>query len=153
MTEHTNGLSEVLQRINALKRQSQVHDEHAMPVVDDSGHAGETGGIPRLTELYEGELPLAPVAMPASEPPVLNDFVESGEALPAVDIEPPPDLPPELTAEERSEALLAEMMPLIEAAARKAVLQELAAVEYSLTTLVEQEIVKSLKEKLKSGLS
>lgn len=45
--------------------------------------------------------------------------------------------------------LLAEMQPQIHAAARSAVAQELAAVEYSLTTLVEQEIVDQLREQLR----
>jgi hypothetical protein len=45
--------------------------------------------------------------------------------------------------------LLADMQPQIHAAARSAVAQELAAVEYSLTTLVEQEIVDQLREQLR----
>src|SRR3989344_6224597 len=100
--------------------------------------------IPQLTEVYEGE-PLSFISRPAGEFPILNELLADTEALPVVfsgqiDVQ----------QAEKIEALLAEMLPLIQAAVKKAVLQKLVNAEQPLCAKIEAEIMQTLRERLQS---
>lgn len=90
----------------------------------------ESSDIPVLTEVFDGEPTLF---AEASEIPVLNEIADL-EML----------APPMLNAD----ALLAEMMPVIQAAVRSAIKAELAGIESTLASKLEKELLEVLKQRL-----
>jgi hypothetical protein len=133
--EENHELMKVLNRINTLMGQP----EQQIPVSDEDD-------IPQLTELYEGE-PLAFVARSAEEFPPLQE-VESH-----IMADPELPVPTEIPQAEVVEALLAEMMPVIQGIIKNAVLQEMENSEEALCAKLEIEIMQSLRENLQSRLS
>ena len=134
LPEENNELAQVLNRINALMKHGEVQAESLAPAEN----------IPQLTEVYEGE-PLSFISRPAGEFPILNELLADTEALPVVfsgqiDVQ----------QAEKIEALLAEMLPLIQAAVKKAVLQKLVNAEQPLCAKIEAEIMQTLRERLQS---
>lgn len=122
--EDNQDLAQVLSRIDALMK----HGDAPAVVLDDA--------IPLLTEVYEGEpltftshTPKKAVAQP------LRDSTDVGSRLMAAGL---------------TEELLDEILPLIQAAVRKAVQQELANAEQTLTGKIEADLVESLRQRLKS---
>ncbi len=135
--EANHELAKVLSRINTLmgqaEKQSGAQAEDTFAEKD----------IPQLTDIYEGE-PLSFMARSADDFPLLNRAT-GGSAEAATHLEQPR---PEVV-----EALLAEMMPVIQAIIQKAVLQELENSERPLCARLEMEIMQSLRENLQSRLS
>ncbi|MEO8417781.1 MAG: hypothetical protein ABI475_03555 [Methylophilaceae bacterium] len=128
LPEENHELAQVLNRINALMKHDQPPAE--MPVLDEE--------IPLLTEIYEGE-PLT--FTPRNEEfPTLNQVANSSEDVPDA-------IPAELI-----EAVLAEMMPLIQVAVKKAVRQELENAEQSLGSQLEAYVIHAVRERLQSSL-
>lgn len=128
LPEENHELAQVLSRINALMKHGQPLVE--TPVFDEA--------IPLLTEVYEGE-PLV--------------FPPRNEEFPTLDqIANPTDDVPDAIPAELIEAVLSEMMPLIQAAVKEAVRQELENAEQLLGTKLEAEIVLAVRERLQSSL-
>jgi hypothetical protein len=130
--EANHELAKVLSRINILMGQAGKPAEDASAEKD----------IPQLTDVYVGE-PLSFMTRSADEFPLLNQA--TGDSLEAVTHLEQPS--PEVV-----EALLAEMMPVIQAIIQKAVLQELENSEQPLCDRLEMEIMQSLRENLQSRL-
>ena len=121
-------LAQVLSRINALMKHGQPLVE--TPVFDEA--------IPVLTEVYEGE-PL--VFTPRNEEfPTLSEVANPTENT-------PDPIPAELI-----EAVLSELMPMIQAAVKEAVRQELENAEQSLGAKLEAEVIRAVRERLQSSL-
>jgi len=139
-------LSEVLSRINALSRQSQAESRP-----EDS--------VPRLTEAYDGDLPLQFIKAESTSVPILENTVDV-----AMSEDPSPELS---TAEptvgqnerpasakltlEQQELMLQEMEPVIRDAVKRAILRELVVIEKALKTTLEQDVMDALKKRLESG--
>jgi hypothetical protein len=121
-------LAQVLSRINALMKHGQPSTE--TPVFDEA--------IPLLTEVYEGE--------PLIFPPRNEEFPTLSQVATPTDNESGP-IPAELI-----EAVLSELMPLIQAAVKKSVRQELENAEQSLATKLEAEVIHAVRERLQSTL-
>lgn len=141
--EHSNQLSEVISRINALTQQKNL--VHA-PVEDN---------IPRLTEAYDGNLPLQFIDAASSTLPTLDDVVnEAGEERHAA-LESPLEASEAQSQEaltaEQQQRLLDEMEPVIKAAVKRAILSELVVIEKALKTTIEQDIMDALKKRIESG--
>ena len=141
--EPSNQLSEVISRINALTQQSRFKQSPA------------EGIIPRLTEVYEGDLALDFIEA-ANPLPVLDDFVN---ATPRQEHEPlKPAGQPALNETNQSamtaaqqKRLLREMEPIIKAAVKKAVISELIVIEKALKTTLQQDMMEALKARIESG--
>jgi hypothetical protein len=126
-TESGNQLNEIITRINALSKQGPA--KTTLP---------ETSSIPRLTESYEGVAPLNFVSSSQHELPTLeNSFGQSSSNG-------------KLSAEQQTQ-LLNEMQPLIKAAVKKALLQEIVTIEKALKTTLERDIMDTLKQRIESG--
>lgn len=126
-TDSGNQLNEIITRINALTKQST---QKTTPL--------EAGNIPRLTETYQGNATLNFVSSGQHGLPTLEDSVnQNGSGG-------------KLTAGQQ-EQLLKDMQPLIKAAVKKALLQEIVAIEKALKTTLEQDIMESLKKRIESG--
>lgn len=126
-TESGNQLNEIITRINALSKQG--------PAKTTSPGASN---IPRLTEPYEGVAPLNFVSSSQHELPTLeNSFGQSSSNG-------------KLSAEQQTQ-LLNEMQPLIKAAVKKALLQEIVTIEKALKTTLERDIMDTLKQRIESG--
>lgn len=121
-------LAQVLNRINALMKHGQPPAE--MPVFDEA--------IPLLTEIYEGEL--LTFTSRNEDFPTLNQIASPGNDVPDA-------IPAELI-----ETVLSEMMPLIQAAVKKAVRQELENAEQSLGSQLEADVIHAVRERLQSSL-
>lgn len=121
-------LAQVLNRINALMKHGQPPAE--MPVFDEA--------IPLLTEIYEGEL--LTFTSRNEDFPTLNQIASPGNDVPDA-------IPAELI-----ETVLSEMMPLIQAAVKKAVRQELENAEQSLGSQLEADVLHAVRERLQSSL-
>lgn len=146
ITESGNRLSEVLSRINALSRQSQ-----AEPRYEDS--------VPRLTEAYDGDLPLQFIKAECASLPILENTVDvaiSDDPLPELSTAEPAvgqnegPAPAKLTVEQQ-ELMLQEMEPVIRDAVKRAILRELVVIEKALKTTLEQDVMDALKKRLESG--
>jgi len=144
--EPGNRLSEVLSRINALSRQSQAELRYE-------------GNVPRLTESYDGDLPLQFIKAESASLPILENTVdvaisedsspELSAAEPAVGQSEGP-APAKLTVEQQ-ELMLQEMEPVIRDAVKRAILRELVVIEKALKTTLEQDVMDALKKRLESG--
>ncbi len=134
LPEENNELAQVLNRINTLMKHGEVQAENSV----------QAENIPQLTEVYEGE-PLTFMSRPAGEFPILNELIADAEELPV-------GFSGQMEAQqvEKIEALLAEMLPLIQAEVKKTVLQELVNTEQPLCAKIEAEIMQTLRERLKS---
>jgi hypothetical protein len=120
-------LAQVLSRINALMKHDQPPAE--TPVFDEA--------IPVLTEVYEGE-PLV--------------FTPRNEEFPTLSQVANPTDSPDTILSELIEVVLSEMMPMIQAAVKEAVRQELENAEQSLGTKLEAEVIRAVRERLQSSL-
>lgn len=134
LPEENNELAQVLNRINTLMKHGEVQAESS----------DQAENIPQLTEAYEGE-PLTFISRPAGEFPILNELIADAEALSV-------GFSGQMEAQqaEKIEALLAEMLPLIQTAVKKAVLQKLVNAEQPLCAKIEAEIMQTLRERLQS---
>lgn len=144
--EPGNRLSEVLSRIDALSRQSQLQPSH-----EDV--------VPRLTESYDGHLPLQFIKTGSASLPIVEDMVNA-----AVQRKQTPELsiteqavgrsedstPVKLTAEQQ-EQMLRGMEPVIRDAVKRAILRELVVIEKVLKTTLERDVMDALKKRLESG--
>ena len=130
LPEDNHALTEVLNRINALMKHGEPSAE-APPVSDEA--------IPVLTEVYEGE-PLTFTSHAPQDFPTLDQVVSPVETI------------TELISVELVDALLAEMLPFIRVAVKKAVQQELENAEQSLGGKLEAELMQSLRERLQSRI-
>ena len=126
-TESGNQLNEIITRINALTKQSPAKTT-----------SPETSNIPRLTEPYEGVAPLNFVASSQHGLPTLENSIGQRSSN------------GKLSAEQQAQ-LLSEMQPLIKAAVKKALLQEIVTIEKALKTTLEQDIMDTLKKRIESG--
>lgn len=138
LPKENNELTQVLNRINTLMKHGEVQAESSV----------QAENIPQLTEVYEGE-PLTFISRPAGEFPILNKFVSNAVTDAEAVSEGGSDQTETLQAE-RMEALLAEMLPLIQTAVKKAVLQKLVNAEQPLCAKIEGEIMQTLRERLQS---
>lgn len=141
--EPSNQLSEVISRINALTQQSRFKQSPAEVI------------IPRLTEVYEGDLALEFIEA-ANPLPVLDDFVNGAPRQEHEPLKPAGQLAPNETNQSAMTAaqqkrLLREMEPLIKAAVKKAVLSELIVIEKALKTTLQQDMMEALKARIESG--
>jgi len=143
-TETGSYLSEVLNRIEALQQQNGIKETRQQPCV------------PRLTEVFEGAEPLNFIAADTENLPELDAL--GADALPLSDVpvalaeaqvEGAPDAP-SISAAQR-EALLKALKPVIRAAVKKAVLNELVVIEKVLKTTLEQDMLEALKKRIDSG--
>jgi len=143
-TETGSYLSEVLNRIEALQQQNEIKETRQQPCV------------PRLTEVFEGAEPLNFIAADTENLPELDAL--GADALPLSDVpvalaeaqvEGAPDAP-SISAAQR-EALLKALKPVIRAAVKKAVLNELVVIEKVLKTTLEQDMLEALKKRIDSG--
>jgi hypothetical protein len=143
-TETGSYLSEVLNRIEALQQQNEIKETRQQPCV------------PRLTEVFEGAEPLNFIAADTENLPELDAL--GADALPLSDVpvalaeaqvEGAPDTP-SISAAQR-EALLKALKPVIRAAVKKAVLNELVVIEKVLKTTLEQDMLEALKKRIDSG--
>lgn len=126
-TESANQLNEVINRINSLTKPAA-----SKPVLS------EPSNIPKLTEPYVGDSSL--------------EFAKAIESvLPRLQ-EPVNQQPfnTQLTATQK-EQLLNELQPLIKAAVKKAILQEIVVMEKALKTTLEQDIMNTLRQRIESG--
>lgn len=126
--EENPELARVLSRVNALMKHEETSSDGA------AGALPAEPEVPVLTEIYEGEpLTFAP---------------RSPEALGI-----PASMADEAAAAEEAgiEAILAELMPLIQAEVKKAVRQELVNTEKIVKHRLETEFIQTLLEKLRSG--
>lgn len=128
LPEENDELTQVLNRINALMK-------HGEP----SAEAPSDEAIPVLTDLYEGE-PLTFTSHVLQEFPTLDQVASPVEST------------VELIPGEMVDALLAEMLPFIRVAVKKAVQQELENAEQSLGSKLEAELIQSLRERLQSRI-
>jgi hypothetical protein len=126
-TESGNQLNEIITRINALTKQGPAKIT-----------SPEISKIPRLTEPYEGIVPLNFIASSQHQLPTLDNSIMQGSSN------------GKLTAEQQAQ-LLSDMQPLIKAAVKKALLQEIVALEKALKTTLEQDIMDTLKKRIESG--
>lgn len=126
-TESGSQLNEIISRINALSKQSR-----SAPVLK------ETGNIPRLTKTYEGDAPLNFASSSQHGLPTLEDSVNHGSTG------------AKLTASQQ-EQLLSDMQPIIKAAVKKALLNEIVALEKALKTTLEKDIMETLRKRIESG--
>ena len=126
-TESGNQLNEIINRINALTKQGPAKIT-----------SPETSSIPRLTESYEGVVPLNFVASGQHGLPTLENSIGQRSSN------------GKLSAEQQAQ-LLSEMQPLIKAAVKKALLQEIVTIEKVLKTTLEQDIMDTLKKRIESG--
>ena len=138
LPKENNELAQVLNRINTLMKHGEIQAESSVPTENP------TENIPQLTEVYEGE-PLTFVSPPAGELPILNELLADAEAL---SVEFSGQM--EVQQAEKIEALLVEMLPLIQIAVKKAVLQKLVNAEQPLCAKIEAEIMQTLRERLQS---
>jgi hypothetical protein len=153
--ETGNRLSEVLSRINALSRQSQIETSH-----EDSHHeASREDSVPRLTELYDGHLPLQFIKSGSLSLPILEDAVNAAvqeklapELSTAEQVTRPGEgtAPAKLTAEQQA-LILGEMEPVIRDAVKRAILRELVVIEKALKTTLEQDVMDALRKRLETG--
>lgn len=128
LPEENHELAQVLNRINALMKHGQPPAE--TPVSDEA--------IPLLTEVYEGE-PL--IFTPRNEEfPTLNEVANTADNAPGA-------IPAELI-----EAVLSEMIPLIQVAVKEAVRRELENAEQSLGGQLEAEVIHAIRARLQSTL-
>lgn len=127
--EENPELARVLSRVNALMQHDEVAEENAQAA--ESARPEEE--IPVLTEVYEGE-PLNLV------PHDLGEIVNSD--LPAADLSQ--------SREEKREAILQELLPLIRAEVKKAVRQELVNTEKIVNHRLETEFIQTVLDKLRT---
>jgi hypothetical protein len=149
--ESGNRLSEVLSRINALSRQSQAQPSH---------EASHEDSVPRLTESYDGHLPLQFIKAGSVSLPVLEDLVsdsvsedwspELSTVEPAISQSEDSASPIKLTAEQQ-EQMLREMEPVIRDAVKRAILRELVVIEKALKTTLERDVMDELRKRLETG--
>lgn len=125
-TEPGNQLNEIINRINALTKQGPAKT------------TSESSNIPRLTEAYEGIAPLNFVSSSQPELPTLENSIDLSNSN------------GKLSAEQQAQ-LLSEIQPLIKAAVKKAVLQEIVTIEKALKTTLEQDVMDTLKKRIESG--
>lgn len=137
VAEENHELAKVLSRINTLMGQAQ--EQPREPAAETSIEKD----IPQLTDLYEGE-PLSFMARSADDFPILNKA--TGDSVEVATHSDPPR--PEVV-----DALLTELMPIIQDIIQKAVVQELESSERPLCAKLEMEIMQSLRENLQSRLS
>ncbi|HEY8118376.1 MAG TPA: hypothetical protein VIE91_03990 [Methylophilaceae bacterium] len=122
--ENNQDLAQVLGRINALMK----HGDKSAPALDDE--------IPLLTEVYEGE----PLTFTSHRPkPASPDTTEIIEGLDS-----------KLSVTGPTHEMLNELLPLIQAAVRTAVQQELANAEQKLRSKIEVDVLESLRQRLRS---
>lgn len=153
--ESGNRLSEVLSRINALSRQSQAQPSH-----EASHEASHEDSVPRLTESYDGHLPLQFIKAGSVSLPVLEDLVsdsvsedwspELSTVEPAISQSEDSASPIKLTAEQQ-EQMLREMEPVIRDAVKRAILRELVVIEKALKTTLERDVMDELRKRLETG--
>ena len=135
-TESGN-LSEVLGRIEALKQR------HASHVTERQSE------VPRLTEAFDGDQSLQFIAVDSEQ---LSALVEGSVALSDEPVALPELTPDrEVMSTQQREALIKLMKPEIRAAVKKAVTSELAALEKSLKTALEQDMLDILNKRIESG--
>lgn len=140
--EPSNQLSEVINRINALTQQSRFK---SAPLQDS---------IPRLTETYEGGLPLEFIEAAGTHLPILDEVVNGAplqEHELAASVLTKQSTGPERLSAAQQERLLSEMKPVIKAAVKKAILGELVVIEKALKTTLEQDLLDALKKRIESG--
>ena len=153
--ESGNRLSEVLSRINALSRQSQAEPSHE----ELSHEASREDSVPRLTESYDGHLPLQFIKAGSASLPILEDLVsdsasedfspESSMAEQAIS-QSEDSAPVKLTTEQQ-EQMLREMEPVIRDAVKRAILRELVVIEKALKTTLEHDVMDELRKRLETG--
>ena len=116
--ENNQDLAQVLGRINALMK----HSDKSAQVMNDE--------IPLLTEVYEG----APLTFTSHRPKF---------ATPGIT-----ELDSKLSVTGLTQEMLNELLPLIQAAVRTAVQQELANAEKKLCSKIEADVLESLRQRL-----
>lgn len=138
--EPGNQLNEVINRINALTRQSRFKQAPAEV------------SIPRLTEVYEGGMTLKPVESTRSLP-ILDNLVDKmpGQAHEKTTGSAHHEQIQSSMTEAQQKRLLREMEPVIKAAVKKAVLSELVVIEKALKTTLEQDMIAALRARIESG--
>lgn len=130
--EENPELARVLSRVNALMK----HEEVVTEVFTES--AQDEPELPVLTEVYEGE----PLDFAPRHPK------EVGVQALATEVAKPSE--EELQAEDRVEAILAQLMPLIHSEVKKAVRQELINMEKIVNHRLETEFIQTLLQKLRA---
>ncbi|HEU4709110.1 MAG TPA: hypothetical protein VFS17_07355 [Methylophilaceae bacterium] len=130
--EENPELARVLSRVNALMK----HEEVVTEVFTES--AQDEPELPVLTEVYEGE----PLDFAPRHPK------EVGVQALATEVAKPSE--EELQAEDRVEAILAQLMPLIHSEVKKAVRQELINMEKIVNHRLETEFIQTLLQRLRA---
>ena len=133
--EENPELARVLSRVNALMQHDEIAQERDQPpesTATTSGTAEEE--VPVLTEVYEGQ--------PLNFAPRELEEVAGADLLPADS---------QQSREEKLEAILQELLPLIRAEVKKAVRQELVNTEKIVNHRLETEFIQTVLDKLRAG--
>lgn len=130
--EENPELARVLSRVNALMQHDEIAEEQ--PETAASGSATAEEEVPVLTEVYEGQ--------PLNFAPRDLEEVAGANLLPADS---------QQSREEKLEAILQELLPLIRAEVKKAVRQELVNTEKIVNHRLETEFIQTVLDKLRTG--
>lgn len=135
--EENPELARVLSRVDALMQHDEIAEEKGLPqepAATESVDVEEE--VPVLTEVYEGQ--------------PLNFAPRELEEVTGTDLLP---VDSQQDREERLEAILQELLPMIRAEVKKAVRQELVNTEKIVNHRLETEFIQTVLDKLREGES
>jgi len=140
-------LARILSRVNALMKHEleptvthepamdnpPAHEPAVQPSIEQASEPEEPEhDVPVLTDVYEGEAPIL-------APRTIDDFA-------AFTVDPSADQPDDAALE----AIVAELMPMIRKAVKKAVRKELINMEKIVNHRLETEFIQTLMQRLRS---
>lgn len=135
--EENPELARVLSRVDALMQHDEIAEEKGRPQEPSvTESAADEEEVPVLTEVYEGQ--------------PLNFAPRELEEVAGTDLLP---VDSQQDREERLEAILQELLPLIRAEVKKAVRQELVNTEKIVNHRLETEFIQTVLDKLRKGES
>lgn len=135
--EENPELARVLSRVDALMQHDEIAEEKGRPQEPSvTKSAADEEEVPVLTEVYEGQ--------------PLNFAPRELEEVAGTDLLP---VDSQQDREERLEAILQELLPLIRAEVKKAVRQELVNTEKIVNHRLETEFIQTVLDKLRKGES
>lgn len=135
--EENPELARVLSRVDALMQHDEIAEEKGRPQEPSvTESAADEEEVPVLTEVYEGQ--------------PLNFAPRELEEVAGTDLLP---VDSQQDREERLEAILQELLPLIRAEVKKAVRQELVNTEKIVNHRLEAEFIQTVLDKLRKDES
>ena len=135
--EENPELARVLSRVDALMQHDEIAEEKGRPQEPSvTKSAADEEEVPVLTEVYEGQ--------------PLNFAPRELEEVAGTDLLP---VDSQQDREERLEAILQELLPLIRAEVKKAVRQELVNTEKIVNHRLETDFIQTVLDKLRKGES